>query len=349
MREFDYTRLDEQLFDREIVSLLSAIHEHKGKQSLYIEASSDVLKKMLEVAKIQSTNASNAIEGIHTSDKRLKDLVEKKTKPRNRNEEEIAGYRQVLELIHDSYEYIYPTPNHILQLHRDLYTYSSAQDGGKFKNVDNIIEEENEDGEKSIRFKPAPAAFTPDMLRQLCDTFSKAIDAKEIDPLLLIAAFIFDFVSIHPFRDGNGRMSRLLTLLFMYRSGYIVGKYISVEMHIERTKENYYESLLLSSKGWHESENDYKPFVKYYLSVILATYKDFSERVELLIDKSISKSERVKRVFDVKLGKFSKSDIHILNPDISPKTIEKALKELVENGYIEKVGQGRSTVYVKKM
>jgi Fic family protein len=275
---------------------------------------------MLEVAKIQSTNASNAIEGIHTSDKRLKDLVEKKTKPRNRNEEKIAGYRQVLELIHDSYEYIYPTPNHILQLHRDLYTYSSA-----------------------------PDAFTPDMLRQLCDTFSKAIDAKEIDPLLLIAAFIFDFVSIHPFRDGNGRMSRLLTLLFMYRSGYIVGKYISVEMHIERTKENYYESLLLSSKGWHEGENDYKPFIKYYLSVILATYKEFSERVELLIDKSISKSERVKRIFDVKLGKFSKSDIHILNPDISPKTIEKALKELVENGYVEKVGQGRSTVYVKKM
>jgi Fic family protein len=275
---------------------------------------------MLEVAKIQSTNASNAIEGIHTSDKRLKDLVEKKTKPRNRNEEKIAGYRQVLELIHDSYEYIYPTPNHILQLHRDLYTYSSA-----------------------------PDAFTPDMLRQLCDTFSKAIDAKEIDPLLLIAAFIFDFVSIHPFRDGNGRMSRLLTLLFMYRSGYIVGKYISVEMHIERTKENYYESLLLSSKGWHEGENDYKPFIKYYLSVILATYKEFSERVELLIDKSISKSERVKRIFDVKLGKFSKSDIHILNPDISPKTIEKALKELAENGYIEKVGQGRSTVYVKKM
>ncbi len=294
MREFDYSNLDEELLDREIVRLLSAIHEYKGKQSLYINANPDVLKKMIDVAKIQSTNASNAIEGIRTSDKRLKDLVEKKTDPRNRNEEEIAGYRQVLELIHDSYEYIYPTSNHILQLHRDLYSYCAVEDGGKFKNVDNIIEEVNEDGEKHIRFKPAPAAFTPAMMKQLCDTFSKAIDAKEIDPLLLIAAFVFDFVSIHPFRDGNGRMSRLITLLLMYRSGYIVGKYISVEMHIEKTKEAYYSALLQSSEGWHEGTNDYRPFIKYYLSVILATYKDFSERVEILIDKSISKAERVK-------------------------------------------------------
>lgn len=348
MKKFEYSNLDKKLFDREIVSLLSAIHEYKGKQSLYIEANPDILKKMLEIAKIQSTDASNAIEGIRTSDKRLKDLVAKKSEPRNRNEEEIAGYRQVLELIHDSYEYIPPTPNYILQLHRDLYTYSSIQDGGKFKLVDNVIEEENELGEKFVRFKPASAAFTPNLIQQLCDSFSEAINRNEIDPLLLISAFIFDFVSIHPFRDGNGRMSRLLTLLLMYRSEYIVGKYISIEMHIEKTKANYYESLLQSSAGWHDNENDYKPFIKYYLSIILAAYKDFSERVVLLIDKSISKSERVKKVFDRKLGKFSKSDISTLNPDISPKTIEKALKELVDNGYIEMIGKGRSTVYVKK-
>lgn len=348
MRKFNYNNLDEQLFDREIVSLLSAIHEYKGKQTLYIDAIPDILKGLLEIAKIQSTDASNAIEGIHTSDKRLKEIVNQKSEPRNRNEEEIAGYRQVLELIHDSYDYIPPTPNHILQLHRDLYTYSSVEDGGKFKSVDNIIEEVNKLGEKSIRFKPAPAAFTPEMMRQLCENFMNVIDKREIDPLLLISAFIFDFVSIHPFRDGNGRMSRLLTLLLMYRSGYIVGKYISIEMHIERTKENYYETLLLSSYGWHDGQNDYKPFIKYYLSVILAAYKDFSDRVELLTEKSISKSERVKRVFDRKLGKFSKNDIFILNPDISPKTIEKALKELVENGYIEKIGKGKNTVYVKK-
>lgn len=349
MREFKYNNLDTELFDREIVGLLSAIHEYKGKQSLYIEANPDVLNKMLEIAKIQSTDASNAIEGIHTSDKRLKDLVEKKTKPRNRDEEEIAGYRQVLELIHDSYEYIPPSSNHILQLHRDLYTYSAVEDGGKFKNVDNVIEEENEQGEKFVRFRPASAAFTPEMMKQLCETFSNTIDAKEVDPLLLIAAFIFDFVSIHPFRDGNGRMSRLLTLLLMYRSGYIVGKYISVEMHIERTKEAYYAALLQSSESWHEGVNNYKPFIKYFLSVILATYKDFSERVELFVDKTISKAERVKRVFDTKLGKFSKSDIHMLNPDISPKTIEKALKELVEQNYIEKIGKGRSTTYAKRL
>ena len=347
MRQFDYSNLDTHLFDREIVRLLSTIHEYKGKQSLYIEANPDILNKMYEIAKIQSTDASNAIEGIRTSDKRLKDLVEKKTTPRNRNEEEIAGYRLVLELIHDSYEHIHPSSNHILQLHRDLYTYSSVEDGGKFKNVDNVIEEENEQGVKLVRFRTAPAAFTPEMIRQLCETFSNTIDAKESDPLLLIAAFIFDFVSIHPFRDGNGRMSRLLTLLLMYRSGYIVGKYISLEMHIERTKEAYYDVLLQSSKGWYEGLNDYKPFVKYFLSVLLAAYKDFSERVELIVDQSISKAERVKHVFDTKLGKFSKSDIHILNPDISPKTIEKALKELVEQGVIEKIGVGRSTTYAK--
>ncbi|MBN2259401.1 MAG: Fic family protein [Clostridiales bacterium] len=348
MRQFNYMNIDIQLFDREIVGLLSAIHEYKGKQTLYIDSNSDLLQKMLNVAKIQSTNASNAIEGIRTSDKRLKELVEKKTQPRNRNEEEIAGYRQVLELIHDSYEYIFPTANHILQLHRDLYAYSAVEDGGVFKNVDNVIEEENLHGEKIIRFKPAPAAFTPEMIRNLCDAYSEAIDAKEIDPLLLIAAYIFDFVSIHPFRDGNGRMSRLLTLLLMYRSGYIVGKYISIEMHIERTEEAYYDALLQSSEKWHEGANDYKPFIKYYLSVILAAYKDFSERVELLVDKTVNKSERVKYLFDTRLGRFSKSDIHMLNPDISPKTIEKALKELVNQGYIEKIGQGRSTMYAKK-
>lgn len=348
MRIFDYSNIDKQLFDREIVRLLSLIHEYKGKQSLYIEANPDVLNKMFEIAKIQSTDSSNAIEGIRTSDKRLKDLVEKKAKPRNRDEEEIAGYRYVLELVHESYEHIPLSSNHILQLHRDLYTYRAVEDGGKFKNVDNVIEEENDQGEKFIRFRPASAAFTPDMIRQLCETFSKTIDAKESDPLLLIAAFIFDFLSIHPFRDGNGRMSRLLTLLLMYRSGYIVGKYISLEMHIERTKEAYYDALLQSSEGWHEGENDYRPFVKYFLSVILAAYKDFSERVEILVDQSISKADRVKLVFDTKLGKFSKSDIHILNPDISPKTIEKALKDLVEQGYIEKIGVGRSTTYAKR-
>ena len=348
MRKFDYKNLDEKLFDREIINLLGAIREFKGKQSLYIEAVPDVLGKLLEVAKIQSTNASNAIEGIQTSDKRLKELVQKKIEPRNRDEEEIAGYRYVLEIIHDSYEYVLPTPNYILQLHRDLYYYSSIEDGGFFKNADNLIEEVDADGKRFIRFKPASAAFTPDMMRELSESFIDAINRKEIDPLLLISAFIFDFVSIHPFRDGNGRMSRLLTLLLMYRSGFVVGKYISIEMYIEKSKDAYYEALFKSSQGWHDDTNDYKPFVKYYLSVILAAYKDFSKRVDMLLDKKLSKADRVKRVFDTKLGKISKNDIHLLYPDISPKTIEKALKDLSNENYIEKIGQGRSTVYIKK-
>lgn len=349
MRRFDYQNLDEKMFDRDIINLLGAIREFKGKQSLYIESIPEKLNKLLEVAKIQSTNFSNAIEGIQTSDKRLKDLVEKKIEPRNRDEQEIAGYRYVLEMIHDSYDYIPPTLNHLLQLHKELYRYSFVEDGGLLKNVDNLIEEVGIDGKRFIRFKPASAAFTKEMMRELTQTFMDQIEKREVDPLLLICAFIFDFVSIHPFRDGNGRMSRLLTLLIMYRSGYIVGKYISVEMHIEKTKDAYYDALLKSSQGWHDASNDYRPFVKYYLSVMLAAYKDFSSRVELLIDKDISKAERVKSVFDTKLGKISKNDIHLLYPDISPKTIEKALKELTDENYIEKIGQGRSTVYIKKL
>lgn len=347
MRKFDYLNIDDKLYNKEIVGLLTEIHELKGKQELFMESYPDVLTKMNKIAKIQSTGASNRIEGIYTSEKRLSDLVNDKTEPKNRNEEEITGYREVLKNIHENYDYIIPRSNIILQLHRDLYAYNSGSTGGSYKNADNTIEEENEFGEKRIRFKPVPAFQTKDVMEILCNNFIKAMKMNIVDPLLLIPVFILDFLCVHPFNDGNGRMSRLLTLLLLYQNSYIVGKYISLEMMIEKTKESYYQTLEVSSYGWHDNTNDYLPFLKYYLGVVLAAYREFSSRVETLRNQGFNKSDRVKHIFDTKTGKISKSNIANLCPDISITTIEKALAQLVKDGFIKKVGGGRSTAYVK--
>ena len=348
MHTFDYTETPKQLLTPDIVNMLSSLHEFRGKQELYIEAESDVLTALLDIAKIQSTKASNKIEGIYTSDERLEALVMEKAEPRNRSEEEIAGYREVLATVHDNYEYIPIRPNNILQLHRDLYSFSSSDTGGRFKNTDNVIAESGKDGQQRVRFMPVPAFQTPEAMENLCDEFNKAIDRAEYDPLLLIPMFILDFLCIHPFNDGNGRMSRLLTLLLLYRSGYIVGKYVSMEMLIEKTKETYYEALQNSSIEWHNTQSDYTSFVRYYLGILLKGYNEFQDRIEHLKYRKLSKADRVKAVFEKKLGIVKKSDIATLCPDISETTIERTLKELLEAGYIEKIGRGRATGYVKK-
>lgn len=346
MREFDFKASAAKLLTNDIVNMLGYIHEYKGQQNLFVEAKADVLSHLLEIAKIQSTEASNRIEGIYTSDERIKALVKEKSTPRNRNENEIAGYRDVLATIHENYDYIPPRANVILQLHRDLYQYSGMGIGGHFKNTDNVIEEELDDGTKRVRFRPATAFETPDMIENLCNQFLREVDRAEVDPLLLIPMFVLDFLCIHPFNDGNGRMSRLLTLLLLYRSGYIVGKYISIEMLIEKTKDTYYDALQASSIGWHDNTNDYMPFVSYTLGIIKSAYKTFSERVEHLTTKDISKPERVRRFIENKLGKATKKDIMDACPDISATTIEKALCELVKDGTIIKIGNGRGTGYV---
>lgn len=348
MHAFDYKDTPKQLLTPDIVNMLSSLHEFRGKQELYIEAKSDVLTALLDIAKIQSTKASNKIEGIYTSDERLEALVMDKVEPRNRSEEEIAGYREVLATVHDSYEYIPIRPNNILQLHRDLYSFSSSDTGGRFKNADNVIAESGKDGQQRIRFMPVSALHTPEAMESLCNEFNNAIERAEYDPLLLIPMFILDFLCIHPFNDGNGRMSRLLTLLLLYRSGYIVGKYVSMEMLIEKTKETYYEALQNSSVEWHNNQSDYTSFVKYYLGVVLKGYNEFQDRIEHLKYRKFSKADRVKAVFEKKLGIVKKSDIATLCPDISETTIERTLKDLLEAGLIEKVGKGRATGYVKK-
>ena len=348
MHTFDYKGTPKRLLTPDIVNLLSSLHEFRGKQELYIEAESDVLTALLDIAKIQSTKASNKIEGIYTSDERLEALVMEKVEPRNRSEEEIAGYREVLTTVHDSYEYIPIRPNIILQLHRDLYSFSSSDTGGRFKNTDNVIAESGKDGQQRVRFTPVPAFQTPEAMENLCNEFNNAIERAEYDPLLLIPMFILDFLCIHPFNDGNGRMSRLLTLLLLYRSGYIVGKYVSMEMLIEKTKETYYDALHNSSIEWHNNRSDYTSFVRYYLGIVLKGYNEFQDRIEHLKHHKLSKADRVKAVFEKKLGIVKKSDIATLCPDISETTIERTLKELLESGFIEKVGKGRATGYVKK-
>ena len=346
MRKFDYTEAPKKLLIPEIVQMMGTLHEHKGRQGLFVEAHADELKTFVDVAMIQSTGASNRIEGIFSTDRRLEELVRQKAEPRNRSEQEIAGYREVLSAIHEDYEYINPSPNVILQLHKNLYSFSESFTGGSYKNTDNIIAETDAEGNQVARFIPIHAWQTPDAMNEMCFRFQEAWNANTIDKLLLIPMFILDFLCVHPFNDGNGRLSRLLTLLLYYKAGYIVGKYISIEMLIEKSKETYYETLQLSSSLWHDEENDYGPFVKYYLGVLIKAYNEFESRVDYLRHKGISKPERIKAVIKQNTGRITKKEIMDLCPDISRVTVERTLTELVKSGYIVKVGAGPSTEYI---
>lgn len=346
MRTYDFTKNYEKLLTPDIVALLTQIHEYKGEQALLIEAKAATLSKLVEIAKIQSTESSNKIEGIYTSDERLKKLVQDKTTPRTRNEQEIAGYRDVLATIHESFDYIPPKASMILQLHRDLYKFSGASYGGHYKTADNVIAETDAQGNKNIRFQPLPAWETPEAVDSLCRAYEEAVGKGDMDPLLLIPMFILDFLCIHPFNDGNGRMSRLLTLLLLYRAGYIVGKYISIEKLIEESKETYYEALQQSSQGWHEGTSDYTPFVRYTLGVVAAAYRDFSARVQVLAVSGMSKPDRIREIIKGTLGKVTKAEIIQQCPDISKITIQRTLADLQKSGEILKLSGGRYTAYI---
>ena len=346
MRDYQFKKEYNQLLSPEIVMLLSQIHEFKGKQDFMADANADVLTQLVEVAKIQSTDASNRIEGIITTDERLSQIVKDKTMPKNRSEQEIAGYRDVLAIIHESFAYIPPKPNVILQLHRDLYKFSGQSIGGSYKNSDNVIAESLPDGKKTVRFDPVPAWETPDSIKALCDSFEIALSDSEMDPLVLIPMFVLDFLCIHPFNDGNGRMSRLLTLLLLYRAGYRIGKYISIEKIIADSKETYYEALQESSFGWHDNRNDYTAFVRYFLGVIVAAYRSFETRVALISNTELSKPERVREAIKNHLGQISKAEIMHQCPGVSQVTVQRALADLLKNNEIMKIGGGRYTKYV---
>ena len=346
MHIFDYQTAPEKLLTPEITALLSAIHEFKGKQELYLNAKPDVLNALMEVAKVQSTTSSNRIEGIATTDARMRELMSQKTFPRNRNEREIAGYRDVLKTIHESHDFISLTPNSLLQLHRDLYSKLPQGIGGHWKLNDNVIEEMDVTGNMSVRFRPASAVETPAAMESLCTAYRRAVDDAQFDPLMLIPMFILDFLCVHPFHDGNGRMSRLLTLLLLYRSGFLVGKYISIEMLIEESKSGYYEALRASSMHWHENGCDMSPYAEYTLGIILKAYRELESRVKGLVSARKSKAERIRAVVSATLGKVTKRDILAKCPDISTAMVELTLKALLDEGVIRKIGNGRASAYV---
>lgn len=328
-----------------IINLISKIHEYKGKQSYLLDAKKDTLETLLKVAKIQSTSSSNKIEGIYTTDKRINEIVNQKLEPKNRNEEEIAGYRDVLSLIHENYNFIDITQNTILQLHRDLYKFTGYSYGGKFKNSQNYIEEEDEKGNKKIRFTPLSPVETPIAIEELCKNYNEIANDESCDLLVLIPIFILDFVSIHPFNDGNGRMSRLLTLLLLYKANYMVGKYISIEKIIEETKDSYYETLEKSSVAWHDNGNDYSYFVEYYLGIILNAYKEFDSRISIVENKKITAYDKIIDVFKNNLVPIDKAFIMNKCPDLSETTIERNLNKLLKEDKIVKISGGRYTKY----
>ena len=349
MRSFDYKWLYEKAWDTDLLNLVAKIHEYKGRQDLFIRQKPVELDRLVEIAKIQSTEASNKIEGIITTSTRMKQLFKEKVTPRNRDEDEIMGYRDVLNTIHESYEYIPIRSSYILQLHRDLLKRAALSYGGHFKNVQNYINETKPDGAVVTRFTPIAPCDTPEAVEKLCDAYEQAIANEKIDPLILIPTFICDFLCIHPFNDGNGRMSRLLTLLLLYKSGYNVGKYISIEKQIEKTKDRYYDTLEVSDAGWHEEKNDPTPFIRYMLQVILACYTEFEERVGLMSDTGNGSTayDVVKKYAGDKIGKFTGAEVVAHCPSIGRSSALAALKKLTEEGLIIREGSGRSTFYVR--
>ncbi|NEG69938.1 Fic family protein [Bifidobacterium choloepi] len=334
-----YDQRAESVLSSRIVALLTAIHAAQARTSLLSEREGAQLDRLVEVAKVQSTAASNSIEGIRTSDARMAALMAEKTTPHNRDEEEISGYRDVLNTIHEQHDYIPVTPNVILQLHRDLFRHTPLSFGGHFKDTDNVIMEVGPQGANRVRFRPPSALVTPDLVEEICRNYRQAIALESVDPLLAISMFVFDFTCIHPFNDGNGRMSRLLTLLLMYQSGFTVGKYVSLEHLIEQSKDTYYEALAASTAGWPDA-NDYAPFVQYLLSVMLDAYKELEDRLG-----PQTKAERIRRQLRQTVGTLSKRELREQLPDISETTIERELRRLLDEGEIEKVGKGRSTRY----
>lgn len=348
MRDFNYSKIKEQKWDSEVLSLIAAIYKYAGKQELYLKQRPDELEKLVEIAKIKSTESSNAIEGIVTTNTRIKQLVEESTTPKNRDEEEIAGYRDVLNIIHESFGAIPITKNYILQLHKILYSHMNNPIAGQTKTMQNYISATYPDGHTEVFFTPMAPFETPKALEKICEEYNRVIGNLEVEPLIAIPVFIHDFLCIHPFNDGNGRMSRLLTTLLLYRSGFYVGKYISLEAKIAKNKDLYYEALGKAQKGWHEGEEDVVPFIKYLLGTILAAYKDFEDRFEIIGEK-LPALEMVRKATKNKIGKFSKQDIRELCPSLSISSIEGSLRTLVKEGELMRGGSGKATYYVRLM
>lgn len=346
MRPFNYSEIKNQKWDSDILGLIAAIYKEVGKQEMYLKQRPEELEKLVEIAKIQSTEASNAIEGIVTTSTRIKQLVEEKTTPKNRDEQEIAGYRDVLNIIHESFDAIPISQNYILQLHKILYSHMNNPMAGRTKSVQNYISSTYPDGHVETLFTPLAPYETPEALDKICEEYNRVIGNMEVEPLIAIPIFIHDFLCIHPFNDGNGRMSRLLTTLLLYRNGFYVGKYISLEAKIAKNKDLYYDALGQAQIGWHEGTEDAVPFIKYLLGTLLAAYKDFEDRFAL-VEIKLPALETVRRATLNKIGRFTKQDIRELCPSLSISSIEGALRKLVSSGELKREGAGKNICYYR--
>ena len=346
MRPFNYSKIKNQKWDSGTLGLVAAIYKEAGKQEMYLKQRPEELEKLVEIAKIQSTEASNAIEGIVTTSTRIKQLVKEKTTPKNRDEQEIAGYRDVLNIIHESFDAIPLSQNYILQLHKILYSHMNNPMAGRIKTVQNYISAAYSDNHTEILFTPLAPFETSEALDKICEEYNRVIGNMEVEPLIAIPVFIHDFLCIHPFNDGNGRMSRLLTTLLLYRNGFYVGKYISLEAKIAKNKDLYYDALGRAQIGWHEGKEDVVPFIKYLLGTILAAYRDFADRFAL-VEIKLPALETVRRAALNKIGRFTKQDIRELCPSLSISSIEGGLRKLVSAGELKKEGSGKNICYYR--
>ena len=346
MRNFNYSKIKDIKWDSEILSLVASIYRYQGKQELYLKQRPNELEKLIDIAKIQSTESSNEIEGIVTTSVRLKQLLEEKTTPRNRNEQEIVGYRDVLDIIHENFDVIPISRNYILQMHKILYSHMNNPLAGKTKNVQNYISATYPDGHSEVLFTPLSPFETPGALDLICDEYNRVIGNFEVEPIIMIPIFIHDFLCIHPFNDGNGRLSRLLTTLLLYKNGFYVGRYISLEALIAKNKSAYYNALGKAGVNWHEENENVLPFIKYILGTVLAAYKAFEERFSI-VEEKLPAVELVRKAILQKLGRFTKQDIIELCPALSVSSIEGSLKKLIDEGEIKREGVGRATKYIR--
>lgn len=347
MRRFDYSFLNNGLLPANLVNLTASIASLKTMASVRKDEHICVFTELEAIAKVQSVKSSNAIEGIVTSDERIAEIVNQNSAPLNHNEVEIAGYRDALNEIHLGYEHINFRHRDILRLHEMLLSVAGYEYGGRYKADDNVILEVDASGNRRIRFSPIPAEETEAAMEQLELAYLDAGSDANINQLLLIPCVILDFLCIHPFRDGNGRMSRLLSLLLLYKNGYDVGKYVSFEEQINNHKAFYYEALGQSSDGWHTNENSYFPFIENFLSTLYMCYKELDKRFAVVHGKKITKKARIEATVLNSLTPISKAEICEILPDVSPTTVEAVLGGMIRAGIIQRVGTGRASKYLK--
>jgi len=346
MSSFGPSFLDRLVLPPGLIQTIRQIGENKGRQDLFRLQAPEKLENLRQVAMIQSVESSNRIEGVTAPVARIEALIRDKTTPQNRSEGEIAGYRDVLATIHASAPDIPFTERVVLQLHRDMMKYGTVP-GGVWKPVQNEIEEVRPDGTRFVRFRPTEPYLTPDAMQELHQAFRQNLKDGRHEPLILIALYVLDFLCIHPFTDGNGRMARLLSVLALYHEGYEIGRYISLERLIEQTKESYYDTLYRASQGWHTGSHDPVPWVDYWLSTLLAAYREFENRIGQLSTGHGSKADIIVTAIDRMLGSFSISELETACPSVSRDWIKAVLEQLKREGRLEVSGRGRGARWRK--